>query len=168
MLGIYAPYVENTAISFEFDVPSKEEFRLRMAKIMERYPWIVYEEEGRILGYAYAGPDRTRAAYQWTVESSIYIDSSSNGRGIGSALYDVLFDILQKQNFCLCYAVITAGNDVSVKMHEKYGFHQIGFAENSGYKLGAWHSVVALEKRLNPFLVPPKPVIPIGELHYRL
>lgn len=166
MLEIYAPYVLNTAITFEYDVPTEAEFRGRVEKITEKYPWIVYEEEGKILGYAYAGPDRTRAAYQWTVESSLYVAAEERDRGIGSALYDVLFDILTKQNFCICYAVITADNEFSVKMHGKYGFREAGFLKNSGYKLGAWHSVVTLEKQLNEPLVPPKPVVPIGELCY--
>lgn len=168
ILGIYAPYVENTAISFEYTVPTKEEFRLRIEKIAERYPWIVYEEEAGILGYAYAGPDRERAAYQWTAESSVYVAPSARGRGIGPALYDVLFDILRKQNFCLCSAIITADNEASLKMHEKCGFYRVGFSESSGYKLGAWHGIVTMEKRLNPFLVPPKPVIPIGEIDFPL
>ncbi len=138
-----------------------------MAEIMKVYPWIVYEENGKILGYAYGGPYLTRDAYQWTVECSIYLDTDSRGRGIGSALYDVLFDILKKQNFCVCYSLVSADNVPSLKMHEKYGFAQIGVLKSSGYKLGVWHSVVILEKQLNEFLVPPRPIIPINEVEYK-
>ncbi len=166
VLRIYAPYIENTNITFEYSVPTLEEFKLRMEEIEEKYPWIVYEEEGKVLGYAYGGPDKTREAYQWTVESSIYLSPKAKGRGIGSALYETLLDILTKQNFCLCYAIIVDDNVPSLKMHEKYGFVKNGFLKNSGYKLKAWHSVVTLEKQLNEFLVPPKPIIPIGELSY--
>ncbi len=164
ILSIYAPYIEHSAVTFEYDVPTEEEFAARIAEITARYPWLVYEEDGEILGYAYGGPDHTRAAYQWTVEASVYVDEKAQGRGIGKALYEVLFDILKKQNFCVCYAIIIEENITSIKMHEKFGFYKIGYAKNSGYKLGAWHSVVTMEKPLNEFLVPPKPVIPITEL----
>ncbi len=168
ILSIYAPYIEKTAVTFEYDVPSVEEFAFRISEITAHYPWIVYEEEGEILGYAYGGPDHTRAAYQWTVESSVYISENAKGRGIGKALYEELFKILKAQNFCVCYAIIIEENEISLKMHEKFGFKQIGFAKNSGYKLGAWHSVVTMEKQLNEFSVPPKPVISITKLEYEL
>ncbi len=165
-MSIYAPYIENTAITFEYDVPSVEEFAKRIYEITRHYPWIVYEENGKILGYAYGSPEHTRAAYQWTVESSVYISPDARGRGIGKVLYETLFDILRAQNFCVCYAIIIAENEVSLKMHENFGFKEIGFAKNSGYKLGAWHSIVTMEKQLNEFTVPPKPVIPITKLKF--
>ena len=108
MLRIYAPYIENTSITFEYDVPSVSEFALRIEEIQKKYPWIVYEEEGKILGYAYGGPMLTRAAYQWTVESSVYVSEKAKGRGIGTLLYDTLLDMLKKQNFCVCYALVIA------------------------------------------------------------
>ena len=166
MLRIYAPYIENTSITFEYDVPSVSEFALRIEEIQKKYPWIVYEEEGKILGYAYGGPMLTRAAYQWTVESSVYVSEKAKGRGIGTLLYDTLLDMLKKQNFCVCYALVIAENAVSVKMHEKYGFRKVGFLENSGYKFEGWHSVIIMEKQLNDFAPRPKKVIPRGELEY--
>ena len=167
ILEIYAPYIENTYVTFEYEVPSEDEFQSRIENIIKRYPWLVYEENGEILGYAYAGPDRTRAAYQWTCESSIYISEKAKGRGIGTVLYDELFRILKEQNFCICYALIVDDNVSSIAMHiKKYGFTEAGHLRNTGYKLGAWHGIIELEKILNPPVVPPRPVIPITELNY--
>ena len=108
----------------------------------------------------------TRAAYQWTCESSVYVSEKAKGRGIGSLLYDVLFDILKKQNFCICYALVDEENVVSVRMHGKYGFRKIGFLENTGYKFESWHSVIIMEKQLNDFAALPERVVPIKELEY--
>ena len=166
ILGIYAPYIEETAITFEYEVPSLPEFSERIADIMKKYPWIIYEEEGKILGYAYGGPEYTRAAYQWTVETSVYLAKEARGKGIGTALYEKILDILKKQNFCVCYVLINDDNEASIKLHEKLGFKQNGYRKNCGYKFGKWHSVVFFEKQLNEFSVPPKPVIPINELDY--
>ena len=166
ILKIYAPYIEKTAITFEYEVPSLSEFSERIANIREKYPWIVYEEDGEILGYAYGGPEYTRAAYQWTVETSVYISENARGKGIGTALYEKILDILKKQNFCVCYVLINDDNEASVKLHEKLGFKQNGYRKNCGYKFEKWHSVVFFEKQLNEFSVPPKPVIPINELNY--
>lgn len=166
ILNIYAPYIEKTAITFEYKVPSLKEFSERIAKIQEKYPWIVYEENEEILGYAYGGPEYTRDAYQWTVETSVYVAEKAKGKGIGTALYEKLLDILAKQNFCVCYVLINDDNEASVKMHEKYGFKQNGFRKNCGYKFEKWHSVVFMEKQLNEFSIPPKAIIPIKELEY--
>ena len=166
ILEIYAPYIEKTAITFEYEVPSLSEFSERISEIQKKYPWIVYEENGKILGYAYGGPEYTRAAYQWTCETSVYVSEEARGKGIGAALYEKILDILKKQNFCVCYVLINDDNEASVKMHEKFGFKQNGYRKKCGYKFGKWHSVVFLEKQLNEFSVPPKPVIPIGELDY--
>lgn len=164
ILSIYAPYIEKTCITFEYSVPALPEFSARMAEIQRKYPWIVYEEDGKILGYAYGGPEHTRDAYQWTVETSVYVAEEAKGKGIGTLLYEKLLGILKKQNFCICYVLIIGSNSVSLRMHEKFGFRTIGIRKNSGYKLGAWHDVVVMEKQLGDFSVPPKPVIPIGEL----
>lgn len=166
ILGIYAPYVEKTAVSFEYEVPSEDEFRERMYTIMQRYPWIVYEEDGEILGYAYGGPDHTRAAYQWTVESSVYVREDSRGKGIGGKLYSALFDILKAQNFVVCYAIITEGNEASLIMHESFGFRKLCTMEKAAYKLGKWLGYTYMEKDLNERKSPPDQVIPITELKY--
>ena len=127
ILKIYAPYIEKTAITFEYEVPSLSEFSKRIAEIQKKYPWIVYEEEGEILGYAYGGPEYTRAAYQWTVETSVYLSEKARGKGIGTALYEKILDILKKQNFCVCYVLINDDNEASIKLHEKFGFVKNGF-----------------------------------------
>lgn len=164
LLGIYAPYIEHTSYTFEYDVPSLEEFCRRIKEISEKYPWLVYEENGKILGYAYGGPLYTRSAYQWTVEDSVYISPEAKGKGIGTLLLEKLLDILKKQGFCVCYSLIVSDNIPSLKMHEKFGFSKCGFAENTGFKFGEWHSIVTLEKRLNKPPSLPKPVIPFSKL----
>ncbi|MBQ6878505.1 MAG: N-acetyltransferase [Oscillospiraceae bacterium] len=166
ILRVYAPYIEKTAITFEYEIPSLSEFSERISKTLEKYPWIVFEEDGKILGYAYGGPEHKRAAYQWTVGVSVYVDESAKGKGIGSALYEKILDILKKQNFCLCYALINDDNEASMRMHEKFGFVRTGIRKNCGFKHGKWHSIVFLEKQLNEFSVPPEPIIPINELEY--
>lgn len=166
LLNIYAPYVEKTAVTFEYNVPSETEFLGRIENISRKYPWIVYEENGEILGYAYGGPEYTRDAFQWTVESSVYVSESARGKGIGTLLYKTLFDILKKQNFCVCSALITESNRTSVKIHESFGFETVGTRKNCGFKHGKWHSLVIMEKRFCDFSKEPKPIIPITELNY--
>ena len=166
ILKIYAPYIEKTAITFEYAVPSTEDFSKRIENTLKKYPWLVYEEDEKILGYAYGGPEYTREAYQWTVGTSVYISEEAKGKGIGSALYEKILDILEKQNFCLCYARINDDNEASIKMHEKFGFKTIGIRRNCGYKFEKWHGIIVMEKQLNDFSVPPKDIIPIGKLDY--
>lgn len=165
-MQIYAPYVEKTAVTFEYNVPSESEFLSRIEDISQKYPWIVYEENGYILGYAYGGPEYTRDAFQWTVESSVYVSENARGKGVGTLLYKTLLDILEKQNFCVCGALITESNESSVKMHERFGFETVGIRKNCGFKHGKWHSLVIMEKRLCEFSEEPKPIIPITELKY--
>lgn len=161
---IYAPYVIKTPFTFEYTPPSAEEMRRRMEEIQQKYPWLVYEENGEILGYAYGGPDHTRDAYRWTVEDSVYVAEEATGRGIGKKLLGELLKLLQKQGFCICYALIVEGNAPSLKMHDKFEFYRCGFAKNAGFKLGGWHSVVTLEKQLNDFALPPPEVTPFPNL----
>ena len=160
LLAIYAPYVEKTSISFEYSVPTLSEFRQRIVEILKRYPWLVYEENGRILGYAYGGPDRTRDAYQWMAEVSVYVSEEARGKGIGTALYEVLLSLLQKQNFNLCTALITEGNAPSAAFHEKFDFKEIGTIEKAGYKNGAWHGMTTYQKDLSDYAIPPKAIVP--------
>ena len=162
--ALYAPYVENTSVTFEYAVPTVPEFEVRVEQTLRKYPWLLYEENGVILGYAYAGADRTREAYQWMAESSIYLSEEAWGRGIGTALYSALFSVLTAQNFCRCTALITEGNEPSFRLHEKFGFTVCGHMDRAGYKLGAWHGMTTMEKFLNPFTVPPKAILPFPEL----
>jgi len=141
VLGIYRPYIEETAITFETEVPTLEEFKKRVHRILESYPFLVYEQNGEILGYAYANRYRERKAYDYVVESSVYLIKEVQGQGIGKQLYLALIDVLKKQGFQDIMACFTIPNESSVRLHEKLGFQYVGTQEKMGYKLGAWHSV---------------------------
>ena len=150
MLAVYAPYVEETAVSFEYDVPAQEEFCARLERVQSFYPWLAVEQEGRVLGYAYAGAPWERSAYRWCAEVSIYLHESIHGRGIGRQLYAVLEDILKKQGYRVAYALITTENRGSVAFHERLGYVYHSTFEDCGYKMGRWLGVIWLQKRLNP------------------
>ena len=117
ILAIYAPYVEHTTISFEYTPPTPDEFRQRFLKITARFPWLVWEEQGEILGYAYACAPFERAAYQWCCEPSIYLRPDAQGRGIGRKLYTALEELMKLQGYRNVYAIITAANETSVAFH---------------------------------------------------
>ena len=121
ILSIYAPYIENTTVSFEYDVPCQKTFLQRFSDITAQFPWLVWEEDGRILGYAYASPPYSRAACAWCAEPSIYLRPEAKGRGIGSMLYTVLESILDRQGYQVLYALITAENAESIGFHKKMG-----------------------------------------------
>jgi L-amino acid N-acyltransferase YncA len=140
--SIYAPYCRLTAISFEFEPPSEEEVAQRIEAVLARHlPWLVCTDAEGVLGYAYARPYQERAAYKWTLESSIYLAESSRGRGVGRALYMVLLDIVRAQGYCSVAAGITLPNEASVRLHESLGFEPVGVYAKAGYKLGDWHDV---------------------------
>lgn len=164
ILAIYAPYVENTTITFEYDVPTLEEFTERIRHTLERFPYLVAEEDGRIVGYTYASPFKTRAAYSWSVETSIYVDQTCKGSGIGRALYTALEEYLEKQNICNVCACITYPNPPSIAFHERFGYKTVAHFHSSGYKGGEWVDMIWMEKELCPHSVPPKPFIPFPRL----
>lgn len=169
---IYAPYVRDTAITFEYAIPSVEEMEERIRKTLQEYPYLVAEWDGRIVGYAYASIFHGREAYKHTVETSIYLDMDYRGKGIGVALYEALEEILLKQNVYVMYACITNSEDEtdlhvtdkSVRFHEHLGYKQIGKHTNSGYKFDAWYSIVWMEKEIAPRPAHPDPFIPLAEL----
>lgn len=138
---IYAPYVEESTVTFELDVPTVETIRRRVLAKTVAYPWFVCEREGRVVGYAYAGPLRERAAYQWLVETSVYVDRSEQGERVGRALYTALLDCLSVQGFRDAYAVITVPNLQSVGFHESMGFDRVAHFARMGYKGGEWCDV---------------------------
>jgi phosphinothricin acetyltransferase len=115
---IYAPIVTDTVISFELEVPSVREIEDRLAKTLEQYPWLVYEEEGAVMGYVYASTHRARPAYQWTAEVTVYIDQNFRGQGIGKSLYQALFEILRQQGYRTAVGGITLPNPASVAIHD--------------------------------------------------
>ena len=153
LLAIYAPYVKQTAITFEYDVPSKKDFKSRISHTLEKYPYLVAEEDGKIVGYAYVSPFKERAAYDWSVETSIYVDMIQKRKGIGRLLYDRLEEILKKQgilnvNACIGYPQIDDEylTKDSVYFHEKLGYHMVGTFHQCGYKFNRWYDMVWMEK----------------------
>jgi L-amino acid N-acyltransferase YncA len=155
VLGIYQPYIETTATTFETTVPSVEEFAGRIETNTEKYPWLVAEEDGKVIGYAYASKHRERKAYQWSVEASVYVLEDHHGKGIAKELYSKLFDILQQCGYVNVYAGITLPNAKSHSFHRKMGFEPIGIYKNIGYKLGKWHDVAWLVKTINEHVIDP-------------
>jgi phosphinothricin acetyltransferase len=141
LLAIYRPFVTHTSVSFELEPPTVEEFAQRIATSQAKWAWLVAEEEGAIAGYAYASPFRARAAYQWSVEMSAYIDPGFHGRGVGRALYERLIEILVAKGYCTAYAGITLPNEASVRFHQALGFAPVGVFRRAGRKFGAWHDV---------------------------
>ncbi|GAB5535555.1 MAG: GNAT family N-acetyltransferase [Rubricoccaceae bacterium] len=139
--SIYAPVVMDTATSFEMEPPDAAEMERRMAVVLPSHPWLVAEEEGRVLGYAYAGAHRSRVAYQWSVEPSVYVAATAQGRGIGRRLYTALFAVLREQGFARAYAGVTLPNAPSLGLHHAFGFKEVGVYRRVGYKHGAWHDV---------------------------
>ncbi len=158
ILGIYAYYIQNTTTTFEYTVPTIGEFAGRIAEILEKYPYLVYEENGRILGYAYAHQFMVRAASRWGAELSVYLAKDAQGKGIGKILYQTLTDILKMQHVVKLYGCVEGSNQNSIAMHERMGFCQIAIFQNCGYKHGKWLDLVWLEKTignleaLQPFL----------------
>lgn len=155
LLKIYQPYVEKTAVTFEYEVPTLEEFRERIDKILKKYPVLVAECGGEILGYAYAGAFQSRAAYAWAAETSIYIREDCRKAGIGRALYKELENILRKQNIlnvnaCIAYPIEEDEylNNDSVRFHEKMGYRLVGEFRQCGYKFNRWYNMVWMEKHI--------------------
>ena len=138
---IYAPNVTDTVISFESEPPDADEMRQRIEVTLERYPWLVCERQERVLGYAYAGAHRSRAAYRWSVDVSVYVHGEAHRTGVGRALYASLFAALELQGFYNAYAGATLPNPPIVGLHEAMGFRPVGVYQGTGYKMGAWHDV---------------------------
>ena len=169
LLEIYAPFVSSndrtlSDVSFEYEVPSVEEFTERIKNISADYPYIVCEHEGRLLGYVYAHPYIQRAAYQWGAEVTIYLAPEGQGRGLGKVMYTALEALLRLQGIVVTYACITASNEHSVKMHEACGYKIIGTFNNTGFKHGHWLDMVWMEKVIADYPVQPEPIKKIGEL----
>src|SRR6185312_7879075 len=139
--AIYAPYVSDTVISFEAIPPTEHEMMARMLKTIPRFSWLVAAADGDVVGYAYAGQHRERAAYQWAADVSVYLHKDWRGRGIGRALYTALFAILRAQGYYNVYAGITLPNPASVALHEAMGMTPVGVYHHVGYKAGMWHDV---------------------------
>lgn len=171
LLAVYAPYVTDTAISFECEVPTVEEFRRRIARTLERYPYLVALQDGKIAGYAYAGPFVGRAAYDWSVETSIYVARHARRAGLGRALYTVLENILREMgvlnlNACIGYPkkedeYLTTN---SVDYHRHLGYAWVGRFHDSGCKFGRWYDMVWMEKIIGNHPENPEPIRPFPEV----
>lgn len=166
LLAIYTPYIKETAITFEYEVPNLEEFQKRIEQTLVRYPYLVAEtEEGTVVGYAYAGPYKTRTAYDWTAEVTVYVDQSVRAKGIGSQLYQALEELLTKQNVVNVAACITAGNDQSVRFHEKRGYQLVARFPHLGFKFDKWYDILWLQKTLAKPQEKQAAFIPFAELN---
>ena len=171
LLGIYVPYVEKTAISFEWDVPSVSEFRRRIENTLKKYPYLVAEKDGEILGYAYTGPFVGRAAYDWAAEVSIYVKEDKRKTGVGRRLYQALEAVSQAQNILNLNACIGYPDEDdehltknSVQFHGHLGYEMVGKFHKCGYKFGRWYHMVWMEKIIGTHEDVPAPVIPFSQI----
>ena len=163
ILEIYAQYI-NTPVTFEYTLPSGREFSRRIDDICRFYPYIVCEEENRIVAYAYAHRHMERAAYQWNAELSVYMDRSFRSKGLGKKLYIMLMEILKLQGVKTVYGGVTAPNPRSEALHNSLGFSILGTYHNAGYKEGKWHDVLWFEKAIGQYDIPPQPIISIRHI----
>lgn len=164
ILEIYTPYILDTAVTFETEIPSINSFEERIKLYTEKWPWIVYKIDGIIAGYAYATKHRERLAYQWCVESSVYIRDQFQREGIASKLYNALFEVLRLQGFINVYAGIALPNDKSITLHERLGFTNFVYYKNVGYKLGEWRTVGWWQKQINEYEKQPSAPVNFAEM----
>ncbi len=159
---LYAPYVTGTAVTFEVDPPDAAELSRRIAEAQRAYAWLVLEEDGRVVGYAYGGEHKTRAAYRWTCEVSVYLERAGEGSvtrrtGAGRALYDALLPRLAERGYRTAVAGMTLPNDASVGLHRALGFEPVGTFRRVGFKHGRWHDVAWVQRSLGDGAGPPPP-----------
>ena len=159
---IYAHYVRHTAVTFATEPPTPADYAARMADV--RFPFLVAENEGRVMGFVYAAPFRTKEAYRWDVELTIYLVPGQEGRGTGSALMEVCLQCLTAQGFLNAYSCITLPNERSVGLHRRFGFRELGIFPGTGYKLGKWHDVIWMGKVLGSFDHAPEETKPVPEV----
>lgn len=164
ILSIYAPYITDTAVSFEIEIPAASEFSKRIEMISTQYPFLVYIIGNEIVGYAYASKHRERATYLYDVDVSIYVLPEYHGSGIAYKLYGCLFTILDELGYKNAYAAYTEPNEKSRNFHYKLGFTVIGTHHKTGYKFGKWHDVTWLEKIISEHSEPPKRLLAISEI----
>ena len=167
--------MRNTAITFEYEVPTVEEFRSRIRRTLSRYPYLVAEQAGRIVGYAYAGPFKERRAYDWAVETTVYVARDAKGRGYGRALYEALEKALALQhiinlNACIGYPAVEDAylTRNSAQYHAHMGYRLVGQFHRCGYKFGRWYDMVWMEKCLSAHPEEPLPVVPFGAVREEL
>ncbi len=164
LIDIYKPYIENSTTSFEYDVPSLDDFKQRISDITIKYPYIIMVDGAKILGYAYAHEYKDRDAYQWTVEVSVYLSKNAQGRGIGSKLYNYLEEYLCRQHVVNIMACITGDNKTSIAFHEHMGYKTVGQFKKVGFKNNQWLDIYWLEKQISSS-VSPEAFIPFSKLN---
>ena len=164
MLAIYAPYVKYTTVSSEYEPPTLAEFEDRMRTYGRTLPWLICRVNGVAAGYGYAAPHRTRAGYQWSAETSIYVHPDYHRRGIAAAIYHALFDLLREQGYYNIFVGVTAPNVDSVRFHTAMGFVRSGAYQASMYKFGQWHDVHWMHKSLREHLPAPAPTVPFPQI----
>ena len=162
--AIYAPFCDAKVTSFEFTAPTAEDMASRITTTTRQWPWLVLEYDGIVAGYAYASRHHDRAAYQWAVDTAIYVGEGARGRGVGRALYGALFELLRSQGYFKACAGITLPNPASVGLHEACGFKLVGVYRGIGYKFGAWHDVAWYELVLQPERDNPPAPRPMSEI----
>jgi phosphinothricin acetyltransferase len=167
LLAIYAPYVRDTAVTFEYEVPGEAEFAERLRRVQERFPWLVLERDGEALGYASLSPFHPRAAYQWDAETSIYLRPGCGGQGLGTLLLGALEDIALGMGLLSLYACIAVPEaddahltGASAAFHRRRGYRLLGTFPRCGYKFGTWYHMVWMEKALAPRPAEPAPPVP--------
>ena len=164
-LAVYAPFANDTAVSFEQEAPSLEDYRQRITRVSGTHAFLVAEDSDDIAGFAYGGVHRERMSYRWTCEVSVYLGDGFRGRGLGRELYGVLFGLLEQQGYRLMLAGITLPNPASVGLHRSLGFEDVGVYKRVGWKAGAWCDVLWLARALGPETheteLPPPPGPPV-------
>lgn len=162
---IYAPFCQpSSGVSFEVLPPTAEEMQKRIMITLKTYPWLVYEHDNTVIGYAYADSHKQRAAYDWDVDVSVYIHEKARGKGIGKRLYQHLFDGLRTLGYFNAYAGVGLPNEASVALHKSLGFSLVGVYNSVGYKGGAWRDVAWFALRLQPYIINPPPPIKFSAL----
>lgn len=164
VLAIYTPYITDTAYSLEYTVPGLDEFTARFRRITAQFPWLVWEEEGRILGYAYGSLPFERVGYRWSGEASIYLHPDARRKGIGRVLYTALEELMKLQGYRNIYAIITAANETSVAFHQALGYHKMAHFTRCAYKFGRWMDVIWMEKQLQVVDSPKVFPLPIADI----
>lgn len=163
LLSIYQQYIPTT-ITFEYELPSPAEFARRVSSVSEVYPYLVLEEEGAVLGYAYAHPIAERAAYGWGAELSVYLRPGAAGKGLGKRLYRVLIRLLRLQGVHTVYGLVASPNPASEGLHASLGFRVMGIQRSAGYKNGRWIDLLWFERAISPYDPDPAPLTPVSQL----
>lgn len=164
ILSIYAPYILNTTVTFEYEVPSIMAFERRIEQISNQFPWLVCEQSGQIIGYAYASKQYERAAYAWNAELSVYVALKAQGMGIGTALYQALIGLLKMQGYCNVSVRIQIPNEKSVALHRAFGFEEAGIMRSIGNKFGRWLDMLSMTKQIGEYVPSPQPPIAVTAL----